>query len=147
MAKTEIILGGGSLKRTLLWERNSSYSSQEFPYTSGSESNDVSLSDSIQNYDFIELLYRASTNTSSAVSVIIPVNAFTQCGTAATDQRPKYAISGRDTALVSATLVRGVTYNDNTSITISNAFKMNSSGTDNRIAVPTKIYGLKGEIS
>lgn len=120
-----------SLSQTTLWTNSSP--TNEFA------EQDVSLSQGLSNFSYIKITSRAANNDSTSMSAIFTV-ADLQASTSSS--KVCALISGTK---VSSMLCRKVFYKSNTSLTISKAFVVTTSGSGsyNTCAIPIGIYGLK----
>lgn len=122
--------GGGDLTETTLWTNSSP--------TSNFSAQEVTLSDSISNYDYIEIVWRVSTSNSTEGAVMMPVSTFIDSGTSY--DKPKLSIC---VAATSALYARRVQYTSDTSVYITICYKVGSSGTSGAYAIPLYIKGVK----
>lgn len=104
--------------------------------------NDVTLSDSIANYDYIKISYTLMTSQSTIYSTIYPasdVMAWRTGSTASGDYKPEGILAGRS----SGNYKREIFYISNTKLHFNNGTGINSTTGDARMLIPTKISGLK----
>lgn len=128
--------GGGSVQKTTLWTNPSPTSN----YDSGS----ASLSADMDNYDYLEFVFRISTSNSDEHSMLIPVSDFktTETGTGA--GKYKYAFSESNAG--STVIFRSFYYANDTSVTYGQCqqFRPNSSTVNQpTLAIPVYIKGVK----
>lgn len=119
--------GGGGLDSTQLW-RN--------PYPMLEMGNEnITLSDSIQNYDYIKICYICDTsrqNMSSSITLSV----------AETSASGMLGFS-LGVFLIIAFYCRAGAIYSNTSISFFEAYNFGTSDTNNTYAIPTFVYGLK----
>ena len=122
-------LSGSSWEETSLWTNDN-------PSTTFPANQTLTLSDSISNYDYLRIYYRATTTSSIYSSVIIPTDAFYPKA----DGNVVFSIGGIYTYGGSVTpMSRYVYYVDNVTINIVN--NSNQSLTGN-LGIPVEIYGV-----
>lgn len=122
--------GGGALSEVSLWTNGSQ--------TSTFASQDVSLSDNINNYKYIKVKFRVSTSVSTSASVIVSVtDLLTMTNSANT---VKFGISA---LISSATHSRSGYYVSDTKINIGNCYKYNSTTMVNTACIPIEVIGMK----
>lgn len=122
--------GGGSATETVLWT-NGSPTAQFAPQ-------DVTLSDDIDNYDFLKIEFISTASTGVNGSVLVPVSDFKlMTNTASTTGFGFGLSSGVDTFIS-----RKTTYVSDTKIHIGNATSY-TGNTNNARAIPLQIIGIK----
>ena len=122
--------GGGGMSEKVLWTNPSPTSS--FPQTA------CSLSESIDNFDYIKILYRVSTSNNTQGVAIWPISTI-KISTGGSNH-----IRASFTTQTSANIYsRVIAYVSNTSLQIGQSIALNTSGTDNATGIPLAIYGLK----
>ena len=119
---------GGSFAPTNLWTNDSP--------TSTFASNQVTLSQSVDNFTYIGIKFRSSTTDDASIEVLTTVADL------------KKSVSGSSGARIcigannsSYRYDRGIAYDDATHITFGQAVRSNGSGTVNTLAIPTEING------
>lgn len=122
--------GGGDLTETTLWTNSSPNSS-----ASGIT---ASLSSSIANYKYIGIRYKANTSSSASTSELIVKPENLRKSTAAASV-PRVAICSDNSS--SYFYVRGIVYGSDTSLSFTNALRVNTSGSDSSLSIPTSIVG------
>lgn len=122
--------GGTELKETVLWTNPNPTSS--FSPTA------CSLSESIDNFDYIKVLYRVSTSNNTQGSAIWPTSTI-KIGGGANKIRASFSAQNASSVIYS----RIVGYNSTTSLQIGQCSAWNQSLSDNALAIPLKIIGLK----
>lgn len=124
--------GGGGMTRTTLWTNTAS--------TSAFSSQTVTLSDSISNYDYIGVEYRATTASSTrSTEVLFVSNALRYASTSYTNTVfPCFCAYSS-----SAHYARYITFSTNTKLSISSAGKIGAAASDTTKAIPLHIYGYK----
>ena len=130
--------GGGSLTPTTLWENSNT--SLAFPRTG--VSNEVSLSDNINNYTYIKFKFNRSTSDSvNNCEVIYTVDEFKKFTTAAS--KFSGAVAFISTSGTSPVFARRMYYVSDTTINITNMAQINGTVSDQNAGIPVAIYGLK----
>lgn len=127
--------GGGSevYQETSLWTNSSP--------TSSFAAQTVTLSDDVDNYDFIKVVMRASTSDATIISETIPVAQFKQSSESAAS-----GVRGGLSARVSSkTCVRSFYYSDDTTIGFTAGYQLNSTTANSSSCIPTEILGIKGK--
>ena len=126
-------IGGGTkeLTETTLWTNSSPTSN--FAYQT------VSLSDSMDNYDFLAFYWRISTSNASETHLIIPVSEFKKEDNTLT-LTFKSLIGVQYNA---ATYARLLAYISETQSVLGTAYQLGGSATNNSLIIPTKIIGMK----
>lgn len=130
--------GGGSSARLvdiLLWSNSSP--------TSAFGKQSITLSESISNYDFIKIKYRASTDQTKMVDVIMMITEYKKTSIAATGgicpALSYFASNG--------IFCRPFGYSTDTSISFGNSNHAGGTDSNNSCAIPVAIYGVKLENS
>ena len=138
----ELSSGGEQYEETLLWENPNP--------TSNFAQQAVTLSDDINNYDYISVEYKSSKPATIASKVIIPVNDFkAYSGTTASasdgNKGFRWFIGSRyQDGSNTYGYVRYVSYTSDTSITITNGYALGTTTTSvQTVVIPYKIYGVK----
>ena len=139
MAKIRAMIGtgGGQPTETVLWTNPNT--SAEFG------ANDVTLSDSITNYDLIKIVYKfttTSSDTTENTSASITPTDLVFCSTESTGNKPKFSIAARSGGGTIG--VRIVSYVSDTSIRIDRGRRIGSTSYADGNAIPIKIIGIKG---
>lgn len=137
MAKAQIVLGevGMNVAQTDLWTNAS-------PTTAISAQTDITLSDSLSNYDYIKVDYATYTNSSAKeCSLVISVDDF-QKGTLSANS-PLLSLCSLN-AQVDGSYSRALIYKNETTITIDKAYQDGSASNNGNFSIPLKIIGLKG---
>jgi len=124
--------GGGGMTQTTLWTNTAS--------TSAFSSQTVTLSDSIANYDYIGVKYRASTSSSTrSTEVLFVSNDLKSASTSYSNTVfPCFCAYSS-----SAYWARYITFSTNTKLSISSAGKIGAASSDTTKAIPLYIYGYK----
>ena len=132
----ECIGGGGSseLQETVLWTNSSP--------TSSFANQVVTLSDDIDNYDYIKFYFRVSTSYSATQNVMAPVSDFKNM-TDATTSNSFVSLSSPNEYTGSYRMVRRLNYVSATSVRINTSVRTNGQGSDDTLIIPTAISGLK----
>lgn len=129
--------GGGALTETVLWTNPSPTST-----FSGTE---CSLSSTLDNgYKYIKVTYRASTTDATEYEVYFDAQSFINNGTL--DQAGQYLPAISTTIQVSSNYfqtVRCMRKGSNTSINVTQCYRLGQTTAYNNYAIPTKISGLK----
>ncbi len=127
---------GGGLTPTTLWSNDSPTSN--FP-TSGTTKT-VTLSDDIDNYEYIKIRVRRNVTKADEYSVIYSVEDFKKLNTASADSFIG-AVGHYNTA--ASHTVRQFYCVSNTSVTFEIAYAVNSTGSSASAEIPIEIIGLK----
>ena len=133
MAFIPMTIGGGGLVETDLWTNSapsSSFSAQT-----------VTISDDMNNYDFIGVDYAYSTGTQTLSRSICPVNYFKNGTYNSSTARNVMSIAISNTS--NQEFVRTVEYVSDTKIHFEAVKFLGGSGGSNSNIVPHKIVGLK----
>ena len=115
--------GGGKYTETSLWTNSaptSSFAQQE-----------VTLSDNIDNYDFIKVNFRNSTSDSTEIGTLI----------SASDVAKSSVYLAFEVIVSSAAYVRRIQKTSSNSVSITGCYRLN--GTLNTACIPTSIAGCK----
>ena len=125
--------GGGGAKQTetVLWTNSSP--------TTSFNAQTVTLSDDIDNYDEIKINYKQSSTNSLSASVSIPVSDLKNMTIQASGIF--FAIASMNSSSIG--YFRRVGYASDTQIEFTTAYRVNNSGTDATMAIPTSIVGCK----
>ena len=124
-----------SFDETTLWTNSAPTSA--FPQTT------VTLSQSIENFKFIQIKYVSNGSAQDILlSPILSVSDLQKSTDVITSYQPMMTIAGVNKA-ADTTYVRRVTWVSNTQIKFSNAFKMNAAANSSAVAIPIQIFGLK----
>lgn len=132
--------GGGGLVRTTLWTNSSPTS--DYPSSTSTVTVDATLSDDMDNYQYLEFIFRKSTSNSDTFSMIIPVSEFklTEGGTGI--GKYKYVASVTTTYVSN---MRNFYYGGDTTVKFERfiTYRSNSSNVvTNSYAVPIYIKGI-----
>ena len=122
--------GGGSATETVLWT-NGSPTAQFAPQ-------DVTLSDDIDNYDFLKIEFISTASTGVNGSILVDVSDFKSMTNTANVAGFAFGLSSGADSLVS----RKTTYVSDTKIHIGNAYSY-AGGTNNARGIPLQIIGIK----
>ena len=126
--------GGGRYKETSLWTNPN-------PTTAISSALTVTLSDSVDNYDYIKLWYRYSTADATAYSMIYTKDAFKQCQQG-TFKAP--IVGFTEQATDGSLYARQAYYVSTTSVKFGGAcYLLGSSSTDSTKSIPIEVVGIK----
>lgn len=120
-------------EETTLWTNSSP--------TSSMSATTLTLSQNLNNFDYIRFEYRFSTSNSASYSVIIAV--YDVIKSLATSGNFTIGLMVRSTSYFR---IRRVTYNSSTSLDISLAWDANHAGSSSSEVIPTKIIGLKSPL-
>lgn len=131
----ECIGGGNSeLQETVLWTNSSP--------TSSFANQVVTLSDDINNYDYIKFYFRVSTSNGNSQNVIASVKDFKNL-TDATTSNSFVSLSSPNEYTGSYRMVRRLNYVSATSVRINTSVRANGQGSDDTLIIPIAICGLK----
>lgn len=128
--------GGGTLKETVLWTNPSP--------TANFNRQSVTLSDDINNYDYIAVEYiysKSSVDETEKSKSIMSVTDFKKGNLGTLVSRTCMALGIINSS--NTTYNRQVWYRDDTTIEISACYAMTSTATANGNAVPLQIIGIK----
>lgn len=127
--------GGGTLKETVLWTNPDS--------TVNFAAQNVTLSDSISNYDYIKIKYRGTPLVDYYSSAIIEVSELKKLLDGTT--RGEFTVFMGVASYYQNTysLGRGVSYVNDTTLHFRTGQYIGASGTSAGYAIPTQIIGLK----
>lgn len=120
-----------TVTETTLWTNSSP--------TSNFSGQNISLSDDIDNYDWLKIKYRWSTSDSTESSTIVEVSEFKKSSSSNDTLRP-WNIGGR---FGSTGYLRMPYYVSDTQINIPNCCPYNTNSTNNGRVIPTKVIGIK----
>lgn len=126
--------GGYTPTETTLWTNNSP--------TSAFTSQTLTLSDDINNYDYLKIRYAFSISVQADVNcneIIIPVSEFKK----SLNPSSANAIIGICGASSTTRYTRFVFYATDTSITVGSAITSGSSTTNNNAVIPLHVKGIK----
>ena len=113
--------GGGDLKETVLWTNPSP--------TSSFNAQTITLSDDMNNYQFLKVVSRISkTDSTERVYEIEPSKFYDMC--------IRGTISG-------VSWIRIISKQSDTTVSSSTSYRVNASGTSTDNAIPVQISGLK----
>ena len=126
--------GGGGLTPTTLWSNNSPTSN--FPASGNTIT--VTLSDDIDNYEYIKIKARRGTSDATEYAVIYSVEDFKKLNNATGASAGALAYNYN-----SSNSVRIFYYTSNTSVTFELNKAVNATGTARTGAIPLEIIGLK----
>ena len=124
--------GGGSGSPEVLWTNTSPTTAISSPYT-------ITLSKSIENYDYIKFTFRVSTSVATEMSVIASVSDVKN----SIGNRPGLSLTspfGANTSSQSHQ-VRRIIYTSNTGISIQSLYPI--SGFQSDLIIPTSVSGIK----
>lgn len=121
---------GGNMTETVLWTNTSPSSSFA--------SQTVTLSQSIDNFDYIKITQKIHTSISGELATLIPVEDFKKCLSAA-DTHFNMAFSVNYSGQV---YCRRIFYDSGTTVNFNNAYYVNNSGSSNSVCIPLKIFGV-----
>ena len=127
--------GGVSVAQTDLW-------TNESPTTAINNATDITLSDSISNYDYLKFDFATYTNSSAKESSLI----------ISVDDFKKGTISAYNPLITLVSVVsagngsinRAILYKNDTTITIDKGYYSGATGNEGAYSIPLKIIGLKG---
>lgn len=125
------VIGGGKMEETALWTNSAP--------TSTFAAQTITLSDDIDNYDYLRFYVRLSTSNAKSNSIFISVNDFKNTGNAANSLNLAHSCYYE----VSSIRNRHFYYVSDTSIGFGTCFNSGNTGSDNTYLIPTKISGVK----
>ncbi len=125
------VVGGGKMEETTLWT-NSAPASTFAAQT-------ITLSDDIDNYDYLKFYVRLSTSNNKSNSILISVDDFKNTGNAANSLNLAHSCYYAEAAIRN----RHFFYGGDTSIGFGTCFNSGNSGSENTYLIPTKISGVK----
>lgn len=120
----------GGMRETVLWTNPAPTST----FTNGN----VTLSDSIANYDYIRFYCRGSTSISTESSVMMPVSDFYLSG----GSTNKFKASV-DFTTSSGRFDRCFSRVNDTTVEIPPAYQVNNAAINNTLLIPLRITGIK----
>ena len=120
----------GGFSETTLWTNSSP--------TSSFAAQDVTLSQSFTNFDYIKINWRATKSNTTAASMIVPPSVLQNSSATANSNNVEFG-----THTGSTVRARSIRYSSNTKLSISTAYNVNTSGNSTDYAIPTSIVGLK----
>ena len=132
--------GGGSIQKTTLWTNPSPTAD----FTSATGNNAVTLSDDMNNYDYLEFTFRIIKSGTDDHTMLIPVSEFKQTASTGGVGNFKYAFSASNASYTTA--FRSVYYQSDTKVNIStNAIYRanNTTVLTPSQAIPIYIKGVK----
>lgn len=124
---------GGALKDSTLWTNANPASA--FAYQ------EVTLSDSIDNYDFIAFYYRGSTSNSTESFIIVSVDEFKKSSASTTITAPRFMMAFYITG--DGGYDKPAIYSSPTKVLYGTSYKTGASTYNNGMIIPTRIVGLK----
>lgn len=127
--------GGGSATETVLWTNPDS--------TVNFAAQNVTLSDSISNYDYIKIKYRGTPLVDYYSSAIIEVSELKKLLDSTTRGEFTVFVGVAPYYTNTYSMARGVKYVDDTTLYFRTAQSLGANGTSNVYAIPTEIIGLK----
>lgn len=123
--------GGGKQTETVLWTNSAP--------TSSFASQSVTLSDNINNYDYLKFTIAFSTSVADSSSTIISVSDFKKMTSSASTGHPVGFVGGRYTNIYS----RAVYYTDDTTVNFGSNYQQGASTVANTNIIPIQIVGIK----
>lgn len=126
--------GGGSPTDTTLWTNSAPTSS----YSGG----DVTLSQSIENFDLIGIEYLNYTGGSTTGRIMIDIASFRKCVSGAANNNVRFTMGTRWSGY-SNNYVRMLYYVSDTQASFTDCTRVGASGTGNGFCIPQKIVGIK----
>lgn len=129
---------GGDMSETVLWTNPTP--SSNFGETT------ITLSDDINNYKYLKVVWKKSTSSAEYITTIVSVDEF-KTSTNAGSGSARYAFSYcsiyyKGTGSTNSG-IRIFRYDTDTTINISQALGYNGSNVDNSIDIPYQVMGLK----
>ena len=121
--------GGGKQTETVLWTNSAP--------TSNFADQNVTLSDSMSNYDYLKFTYKKATNNATSTSAVFSVSDVKNFA-----DESVYGQLGGESA-TDWYMSRYIWYISDTSVRISTAWKLNSVGNNNAYIIPLAIIGIK----
>ncbi len=124
--------GSGELKETVLWTNpnpNADYASAT-----------VTLSQSIQNFDFVKIYYKGIKTSVTELSFMFSIETWNRA--TRTAYAPWLSINCRNSS-GSASFVRGIIPESDTRVLFDTAHNTTDGSTANTIVIPLRICGLK----
>ena len=112
------------------------------PNNSYTSVSDIILSESIDKYDYIKFVYKATTTSTDEYITLIPVDIFKQSTSSSTQSVSYKALIG-GCYVSNAYWSRVIFYTDSTHIMIGNCYNYASSSSNNANCIPLKIIGVK----
>ena len=123
---------GGTLKETVLWNNSAP--------TSGMTSTTITLSQSIDLYDYIKIVWRVSKTVSTEMSMLTTPSSI-KISTSGGTNVNNLSISARPTS--GRATSRLITYSSVTKLGVSVAHYIGESGNTTDYAIPIQIVGIK----
>lgn len=123
--------GGGTLKETVLWTN--------LAPTSSFDAQTVTLSQSIEDFQYVAVYNRVSTSNTSESYVMCTVDEFKNF--TSTGTHTQMALGVRLNG--DRSFARTVYYSNTTQIRFGTAYEMMATSGNNAYVIPTKIVGLK----
>lgn len=120
--------GGGTLTGTTLWTNSTpavSFVSQQ-----------ITLSQSVENFRYIGIKYRASISNDATIEIILTPTDLQKSVSGSTE--PRISMSANNS---SYRYDRGVAYDNTTHITFGQANRNGGTGNNNGLAIPTEVTG------
>lgn len=128
--------GGGRYNETSLWTNSSP--------TSNFGGQDVTLSESIDNFKYIAVKFKSTTTSSSdsqMATVIYKVEDVKKATNPSAALQPVSAFGNLNSGNTNYNY-RYIVYKGSTTLFIANAYSINASGSNNALAIPLEILGL-----
>ena len=122
---------GKRFDETTLWTNNAP--------TNTFAGQSVTISEDMDNFDYIKVKFRLSTTDATESSCSFVVSELKQFTT--TSISPVGSIAGYTAS--STSYARFISYESDTSIKITGGFRLNTSGSSNSVLIPTSIVGCK----
>lgn len=122
--------GGGKYTETSLWTNSAP--------TSTFASQDVTLSDDINNYKYLKFTYRVTTSVADSLNYIISVSDFKKSVHNTSVHNCVFGLSTDD----SSAHTRRVYYKTDTTVNFNNAYQLNAAASNNATVIPLEILGL-----
>lgn len=124
--------GGGALKETVLWTNPS----PNADYASAT----VTLSQSVENFDFIKIYYKGIKTSVTEMFFIFPIETWNSA--TRTAYAPWLSIDCRNGS-GTVPFARGIIPDTNNTVLIDTAHNLTDGSTANTIVIPLRICGLK----
>ena len=122
--------GSGAMTETVLWTNQSP--------TSAFAAQNVTLSESIDDYNAIRIYWRLSTSDSTTAYIDVPKESLKTLSYAS-----GHACIALNAYVSTLIWLRIMSYVDDTKINFSTSYRVNNTGSNTSYAIPTKICGLK----
>ena len=120
---------GGSMSETVLWTNPNQ--------TGNFGATTITLSESVNNFKYIKVVFRFSTQTNNQNYVIFPLDMW--INSTATNGKNRCVIA----SYASNIFARGIAYASATSVTIGACYQVNQTGSGNNYVIPVEVIGLK----